>query len=97
MHNFCIRLLVFFRRLIIYAGMKITHYTFKEKLELAESIVTIIMFLMAVWGTLVAFEHSFWTKLDHVVDHYHHEAEKQEKLIQRAENHALEKHKTIHN
>lgn len=66
--------------------MKMTHYTFKEKLELAESIVTIIMFFMAVWGTLAAFEHSFWSKLDHVVEHYHAEALKQEESIQKAHN-----------
>lgn len=43
----------------------------KEKLDIAESIVTILMFLMAVWGSILSFEHDFWSKLYHVVDHYH--------------------------
>ncbi len=45
----------------------------KEKLDIAESIVTILMFIMAVWGTIVSFEKGFWHKLDHVVNHYHQE------------------------
>lgn len=50
----------------------------KEKLDIAESIVTILMFLMAVWGSIVSFEHGFWHKLYHVVDHYHKTIEKDE-------------------
>ena len=41
-------------------------YTLKEKLNIAESISTILMFIMAVWGTIVAYEEGFW-------DHYHTE------------------------
>ena len=43
----------------------------KEKLEIAESVVTIIMFFMAVWGSVIAYEEEFWSKLNHVVNHYH--------------------------
>lgn len=46
-------------------------YSMKEKLEIAESVVTIIMFLMAVWGSIIAYEEKFWYKLNHVVNHYH--------------------------
>lgn len=46
-------------------------YTFKEKLDITESIVTILMFLMAIWGTVVSFEEGFWHKLNHIVSHYH--------------------------
>lgn len=56
-------------------------YTFKEKLEIAESVITIITFLMAIWGTIIAYEHNFWSKLNHVVDHYHGQIEKQERQL----------------
>lgn len=48
-------------------------YTLKEKLDIAESISTVLMFIMAVWGTIVAYEEGFWHKLLHIVDHYHTE------------------------
>ena len=51
-------------------------YTVKEKLEIAESIVTIIMFFMAVWGTVISFEEGFWHKLNNIVNHYHQEINK---------------------
>lgn len=60
-------------------GMK---YTFKEKLEITESIVTIIMFVMAVWGTIISFEEGFWSKLNHIVTHYHQEISKTDNQIQ---------------
>jgi hypothetical protein len=56
-------------------------YTFKEKLEITESIITIITFLMAIWGTIIAYEHNFWSKLNHVVDHYHAQIQKQERQL----------------
>ena len=51
--------------------MQKSKYSFKEKLEIAESIVTIIMFFMAVWGTVISIEKGFWGKLNHIVNHYH--------------------------
>ena len=51
----------------------------KETLDIAESVVTIIMFIMAVWGSIVSYESGFWRKLNHVVSHYHNEMEKAEK------------------
>ena len=57
-------------------------YSFKEKLEIAESVVTIIMFVMAVWGTIISFEEGFWRKLNHVVNHYHEEINKTESRVQ---------------
>jgi hypothetical protein len=56
-------------------------YTFKEKLEIAESVITIITFLMAIWGSVIAYEHNFWSKLNHVVDHYHSQIQKQERQL----------------
>ena len=34
---------------------------------------TIIVSIMAIWGTLVAWENGFWHKLHHVVEHLHTE------------------------
>ena len=51
--------------------MKKSKYDMKEILDIAESVVTIIMFFMAVWGTVISYEKGFWQKLDHVVNHYH--------------------------
>ena len=66
--------------------MKKKKYDMKETLDIAESIVTIIMFVMAVWGTVVSVEQGFWHKLYHVVNHYHHEIDHFEKT-----NHELAK------
>ncbi len=59
--------------------MQKTKYTVKEKLEIAESIVTIIMFVMAVWGTIISIEKGFWGKLNHIVNHYHRQIDNIEK------------------
>jgi len=61
--------------MLMFLGMK---YSMKEKLEIAESVVTIVMFFMAVWGSVIAYEERFWHKLNHVVNHYHHEITLQE-------------------
>lgn len=53
-------------------------YTLKEKLDIAESIATILMFIMAVWGTIVAYEEGLWHKLTHIVNHYHQEISRME-------------------
>ena len=55
----------------------------KEKLDIAESVVTILMFVMAVWGSIVTFEEGFWSKLNHIVNHYHHEFDIQEMALKK--------------
>ena len=59
--------------------MKKSKYNMKETLDIAESVVTIIMFVMAVWGTIVSYESGFWHKLNHVVNHCHNEMTEIEK------------------
>lgn len=59
----------------------LSKYTFKEKLEIAESLITIITFLMAIWGSIIAYEHNFWSKLNHVIDHYHSKIQEQERQL----------------
>lgn len=59
--------------------MKKSKYNMKETLDIAESVVTIIMFVMAVWGSIVSYESGFWHKLNHVVNHCHNEMTQIEK------------------
>ena len=47
--------------------------TFKDKLEIAEAIFTILVSIMAIWGSLVAWENGFWHKLERVTDRLHQE------------------------
>lgn len=53
--------------------MQKNNWTFKDKLEITESIFTIIVSIMAIWGTLIAWENGFWHKLERVTDHLHQE------------------------
>ena len=46
-------------------------WSFKDKLEIMEAVFTIIVSIMAIWGTIIAWENGFWGKLKHVVDHAH--------------------------
>ena len=53
--------------------MQKNNWTFKDKLEIVEAIFTIVVSVMAIWGTLVAWENGFWHKLERVTDHLHQE------------------------
>ena len=53
--------------------MQKNKWTFKDKLEITESIFTIIVSIMAIWGTLIAWENGFWHKLERITDHLHQE------------------------
>ena len=52
--------------------MQKNNWTFKDKLEIVEAFFTIVVSIMAIWGTLVAWENGFWHKLNTLVDHLHH-------------------------
>lgn len=66
-------------------------YNLKEKLDIAESISTVLMFLMAVWGAIAAYEAGLWHKIMHIVDHYHTEIVK----IERTEKVQIIEHKIL--
>ena len=58
-------------------------WTLKDKLEIAEAVCTIVVTIMALWGTITAFQHNLFQKATHLIDHYHQkmiELEKEEKL-----------------
>ena len=45
--------------------------TIKDKLEIAEALCTIIVTIMALWGTISAFQHNLFQKATHLIEHYH--------------------------
>ena len=55
------------------------HWTLKEKLEVAEAVCTIIVTIMALWGSVVALQHDLFKKATYLIDHYHGELVKLEK------------------
>jgi len=57
--------------------------SFKDKMDILEAVCTIVVSLMALWGSIVAWENGFWHKLKHVIDYSH------EKIV--AEESKLEK------
>ncbi len=50
-------------------------------MDIIEAVCTIIVTLMAVWGTLMAWENGFWHNLKHIVDHYHEKIEMEEAAV----------------
>ena len=56
------------------------HWTLKEKLEVAEAICTIIVSVMALWGTIVAVQHDLFKKATHLINHYHEKIVQLEKI-----------------
>ncbi len=50
----------------------------RDFLELMETVLTIVVSVAALWGSITAIENGFFSKLKHVVDHYHLEALKDE-------------------
>lgn len=64
-------------------------WTFKDKLEITEAIFTIVVSIMAIWGTLVAWENGFWHKLERITDKLHQELVL-EKDIKKVDNKTLE-------
>ena len=53
-------------------------WTLKDKLEVAEAVCTIIVTVMALWGTISAFNHDLFRKATHLIEHYHQEIIEQE-------------------
>lgn len=54
----------------------------KEWLDVIEDIMTIIVSVMAIWGTVIAYEKGFWHALHGIVIHYHERILEDEKKIE---------------
>ena len=52
--------------------------TFKDKMDILEAFFTIIVSIIALWGTFTAVENGFFSKMKHIVDHYHEQITKEE-------------------
>lgn len=58
--------------------VQVSRWTLKDTLDVLEAVFTIIVSLMAIWGTLVAWENGFWHKIKHIADHLHEQYENSE-------------------
>ena len=52
--------------------------TFKDKMDILEAFFTIVVSIIALWGTFTAMENGFFTKMKHLVDHYHEQITQEE-------------------
>ncbi len=66
----------------------------RDFLELMETVLTIVVSLMALSGTFAAYKNGFFHKLNHVIEHYHEEALVSERKM--AENLAEVRLNTVH-
>lgn len=53
----------------------------KEILDILEDIMTIVVSIIALSGTWIAYERGFFHKIDHIVNHYHTVVEAEEAKI----------------
>lgn len=56
-------------------------FSLKDKLDIAEAICTIIVTVMALWGTIIAIQHDLFHKVNHIIEHYHAKIEQDEKIL----------------
>ncbi len=61
--------------------------TFKDRMELLEAFCTIIVSIMALWGSVRVWESGFFHKLGHLVDHYHEQVVREEGKLDIIEKH----------
>ena len=52
--------------------------TFKDKMDILEAFFTIVVSIIALWGTFSAVENGFFSKMRHIVDHYHEQIVQEE-------------------
>ena len=55
--------------------------TFKDKLEIVEAVCTILVSVVALWGTAAASRRDLWHKMAHIIEHYHAEIVQQEDVL----------------
>ena len=55
---------------------------FKDKIDIIEDFFTIIVSIMALWGTIAAWENGFFHNIKHIVEHYHYEIAAKEKGLE---------------
>ena len=55
--------------------------SFKERVDVVGDIVTIIVSLMAIWGSVAAWKSGFFHKADHLITYYHDKMIKEEQAL----------------
>ena len=55
--------------------------SFKDKVDMIEDILTIILSAGALWGSVLAWQNGFWHNIKHLAEHYHNEIIKAEQKI----------------
>ena len=60
---------------------KFKELSFKDKVDMIEDILTIILSVGALWGSVLAWQNGFWHNLKHVVEHYHNEIIQEEQNL----------------
>lgn len=48
----------------------------KEQLDIWEKILTIVVSLIAIYGTVAAYQNDFFHKVARILNHYHQKVEK---------------------
>ena len=56
--------------------------TFKEKVDLVGDVVTIIVSIMAIWGSIAAWESGFFHKAGHLLNYYHKKIVQEEQRLE---------------
>lgn len=70
--------------------IRVNRWTLKDTLDMLEAVFTIIVSLMAIWGTLIAWENGFWHKVKHIADHLHTEYQAKEIPAKNAAQHLVD-------
>ena len=70
--------------------VRVNRWTLKDTLDMLEAVFTIIVSLMAIWGTLIAWENGFWHKVKHIADHLHTEYQTNEIPAKNAAQHLVD-------
>ncbi len=56
--------------------------TFKDKVDIIGDIFTIIVSMIALGGTIIAWQNGFWHDIRHLAKHYHQEIVAEEQKLE---------------
>ena len=58
-------------------------------MDILEAFFTIVVSIIALWGTFTAMENGFFSKMKHIVDHYHEQIVQEENKLTSVEKNLL--------
>lgn len=62
---------------------EIKSLSFKEKTELIDAVFSILLSIIALWGTLSAWQNGFFHKIKYLAEHYHQKIVAEEQIIKK--------------